>query len=104
MFKAATKVVHASVPSKQYLTFALGHEVFALDILMVKEIIQYAEISSVPMMPDYIRGIINLRGAVVPVVDLHIRFGKTAAEVGKRTCIVILEISGNGQSFTIGAM
>lgn len=104
MFKAVQKVVHVSVPSKQYLTFTLGKELFALDILVVKEIIQFTEISSIPMMPDYIRGIINLRGTVVPVIDLHVRFGQNAAEIGKRSCIIILEVRVQDQNFIIGAM
>ena len=104
MFKAAQKIVHINIPSKQYLTFTLGKEVYALDILVVKEIIQYTEISGVPMMPNYIRGIINLRGTVVPVIDLHVRFGQTTAQVGKRTCIIILEVVVQAQTFVIGAM
>jgi purine-binding chemotaxis protein CheW len=104
MFKAVQKVVHVSIPSKQYLTFTLGKEVFGIDILVVKEIIQYTEISGVPMMPDYIRGIINLRGAVVPVIDMHVRFGHAAAQVGKRSCIIILEVVVQGKTFIIGAM
>jgi len=81
----------AAVPSSQYLTFVLGPEPFALDILGVREIIEYAEITTVPMMPDYVRGVINLRGAVVPVVDLQVRFGRAASAVSKRTCVIIIE-------------
>src|SRR5512147_224491 len=77
----------------QYLTFALGDEVFALDIRSVREIIQVCTMTSVPLMPDFVRGVINLRGAVVPVIDLHARFGRKPATIGKKTCIVIYDCS-----------
>jgi len=76
----------------QYLTFALGGEMFAIGILSIKEIIEYQEMTIVPMMPAAVRGVINLRGAVVPVMDLQARFGREPAPVTKRTCIVIVEI------------
>src|SRR5208337_4245045 len=81
----------ASEPS-QYLTFMLGGETFAIGILAIKEIIEYSSLTEVPMMTDCIRGVINIRGAVVPVMDLAARFGKTTAAVTKRTCVVIVEI------------
>ncbi len=77
---------------QQYLTFMLGGEVFAIGILAIKEIIEYGQLTEVPRMPASIRGVINLRGAVVPVIDLSARFGKQATMVGKRTCIVIIEV------------
>lgn len=77
----------------QYLTFTLGGEMFAVGILCVKEIIEYGSLTEIPMMPAFIRGVINLRGAVVPVIDLAARFGGRPTEVGKRTCIVIVELS-----------
>ncbi len=80
----------------QYLTFALGEEVFAMDIRTVREIIQYAAMTTVPLMPDFVRGVINLRGAVVPVIDLHARFGRPAAKLSKKTCIVIFDAVPNG--------
>src|SRR5512133_4017163 len=76
----------------QYLTFALGGEMFAVGILNVKEIIEYGQLTEIPMMPAFIRGVINLRGAVVPVIDLSARFGARSTAVGKRTCIVIVEV------------
>ncbi|GAA4014586.1 chemotaxis protein CheW [Actimicrobium antarcticum] len=90
--------------AKQYLTFSLGKEVFAVGILVIKEIIQYGQLTTVPMMPACIRGVINLRGAVVPVIDLTVRFGGAAASIGKRTCIVVLEIAQDGESHDIGVM
>jgi purine-binding chemotaxis protein CheW len=77
---------------KQYLTFMLGGEMFSLSILSIKEIIWYANLTEVPMMPACIRGVINLRGAVVPVLDLSNRFGKPSTPVIKSTCIVIVEV------------
>lgn len=75
----------------QYLTFMLGRETFALGILGIKEILEYTQPTDVPMMPSTIRGVVNLRGAVVPVIDLSARFGRASTPVSKRTCIVIVE-------------
>ncbi len=88
----------------QYLTFMLGGEVFAIGILAIKEIIEYGGLTEVPMMPDCIRGVINLRGAVVPVMDLSVRFGKAVTMEGKRTCIVIVEIEAEGGQQVVGVM
>ena len=76
----------------QYLTFMLAGEPFAIGILSIKEIIEYHGLTEVPMMPPCVRGVINLRGAVVPVIDLQARFGRPASPTTKRTCIVIVEI------------
>jgi purine-binding chemotaxis protein CheW len=81
-----------ALEEKQYLTFNLGGEMFSLSILCIKEIIWYADLTEVPMMPACIRGVINLRGAVVPVLDLSNRFGKPSTPVVKSTCIVIVEV------------
>ena len=83
----------ADAEQKQYLTFMLGGEMFSIGILCIKEIIEYAGLTEVPMMPACIRGVINLRGAVVPVMDLSSRFGKPTTAVTKRTCIVIVEVA-----------
>jgi purine-binding chemotaxis protein CheW len=88
----------ASAEEKQYLTFMLGSEMYSIDILCIKEIIWYAGLTEVPMMPACIRGVINLRGAVVPVMDLSARFAKPSTPVGKSTCIVITEVQGAGAS------
>ena len=85
--------------NQQYLTFMLGGEVFAIGILSIKEIIEYGHLTTVPLMPEHIRGVINLRGAVVPVIDLSARFGRAGAETTRRTCIVILEVqNGDGEA------
>ena len=88
----------------QYLTFSLGDETFAMDIRAVREIIQHASLTVVPLMPDFVRGVINLRGAVVPVIDLQARFGRAKANVGKKTCIVIFDATGNGEKSELGLM
>ena len=82
---------------QQYLTFSVSSETFAIPIAAIKEIIEYRIPTDVPMMPTYIRGVINLRGRVVPVIDLAVRFGRAKGEVSKRTCIVILEITHEGE-------
>lgn len=87
---------------RQHLTFMLGQETFALGILAVKEIIEYGQMTTVPMMPAFIRGVINLRGAVVPVVDLAVRFGGAPAEVTRRTCIIIIEFQAEGETQVAG--
>ena len=89
----AVATVAAVADAKQYLTFTLGTEMFSINILCIKEIIWYASLTEVPMMPACIRGVINLRGAVVPVMDLSARFGKPSTPVTKSSCIVIIEIS-----------
>jgi purine-binding chemotaxis protein CheW len=88
----------------QYLTFVLGKETFALGILLIKEILEYEEPTDVPMMPAFVRGIVNLRGAVVPVIDLSARFGRPSAPVTKKTCIVIIETALNEVRTVIGVV
>jgi purine-binding chemotaxis protein CheW len=94
----------AAAQTGQYLTFVLGNEPFAIGILVIKEIIEFGQPTEVPLMPAYVRGVINLRGAVVPVIDLQARFGRGIATVGKRTCIVIIEVDDGGESHDIGIM
>jgi purine-binding chemotaxis protein CheW len=86
----------------QYLTFVLGGEMYAIGILNIKEIIEYGNLTVVPMMPDFLRGVINLRGRVVPVVDLSARFGRGVAEVTPRTCIVLLEVETASEAEGVG--
>lgn len=88
----------------QYLTFTLGTEVFAMDIRTVREIIQFGPMTTVPLMPGFVRGVINLRGAVVPVIDLQARFGRPAAIVGKKTCIVIFDALRDGERVELGLL
>jgi purine-binding chemotaxis protein CheW len=91
-------------PGLQYLTYSLGGEVFAMDIRAVREIIQYSAMTVVPLMPEFVRGVINLRGAVVPVIDLQSRFGREVAQVGKKTCIIIFDASSGGDKLELGLM
>ena len=88
----------------QFLTFTLAKEMFAIGILNIKEILEYGQVTSVPMMPEFIRGVINLRGAVVPVVDLRARFGGKQSEITKRTCIVIIEVTSEDERQDIGVV
>lgn len=90
--------------TRQYLTFSIRGEMFAVDTLCVKEIIEYGQLTTVPMMPESIRGVINLRGAVVPVIDLGARFGNRRTETTRRTCIVILEVTTDGDRQMIGIL
>lgn len=105
---AATAVAARQLASageaNQYLTFTLSGEMFAVGILNVKEIIEYGSLTEIPMMPAFIRGVINLRGAVVPVIDLAARFGGKVTEVGRRTCIVIVEVQQEEERHDIGIM
>jgi purine-binding chemotaxis protein CheW len=88
----------------QYLTFNLAGEMFAVGTLTVKEIIEYGHLTTVPMMPSFVRGVINLRGAVVPVIDLGVRFGKLRIEITRRTCIVILEVTAAEEKHVLGVV
>ncbi len=99
--KNANAVAAVEAPA-QYLTFSLVGEMFGVGILNVKEIIEYGNLTEIPMMPAFIRGVINLRGAVVPVIDLSARFGGKPTEVGRRTCIVIVEVPDEDTRHDIG--
>ncbi|HEY0942022.1 MAG TPA: chemotaxis protein CheW [Steroidobacter sp.] len=88
----------------QYLTFVLGRETFALGILSIKEILEYSAPTEIPMMPAFIRGVVNLRGAAVPVVDLCARFGRQSTPVTKKTCVVIIETRVGEESHVIGVV
>ncbi|MEE4639260.1 MAG: chemotaxis protein CheW [Wenzhouxiangella sp.] len=94
----------AGSDENQYLTFKLQSETYAFGILNVKEILEYGKITKVPMMPDFIQGVINLRGEVVPVVNLARRFGLKSSEITKRTCVVIIEIGADESRHELGVM
>ena len=93
-----------SAEPAQYLTFMLAQEQFAIGILGIKEIIEYHGLTEVPMMPPCVRGVINLRGAVVPVLDLLARFGRASSGVTKRTCVVIVEVQGHEERHVVGLL
>ena len=86
----------------KYLTFALAHEEYGLEILKVREIIGYMDITAVPQTPSYVKGVINLRGQVIPVIDLRAKFGMETAEKTEETCIIVVEIKQDGQDFSTG--
>lgn len=103
--RVVTKDAASSSTSGQlYLAFRLADEVYAIDILRIREIHEYSQPTNVPLMPRSVRGVINLRGSVVPVIDLSIRFGREATGVGKRTCIVIVEAMHEGTIQILGLM
>lgn len=99
--QAAPAQAKAQIVS-QYLIFSLASELFAVGTLRVREIIEYGSITTVPMMPPYIRGVINLRGAVVPVIDLNARFGRPPTAISRRTCVVILEVQSDDDTHVLG--
>ena len=98
------QAMEAGAAGQLYLAFRLAGEVYAIDILRIREIIEYGAPTGVPMMPPSVRGVINLRGAVVPVIDLAVRFGREATGVGKRTCVVIVEVEEAGATHILGLM
>ena len=88
----------------QYLTFKLADEVFALDISKVREVLDFTTITKVPKTPEFMRGVINLRGSVVPVVDLRLKFGMSRTEKTVNTCIIITEVTVDSETAVLGAL
>ncbi|MBU0995032.1 MAG: chemotaxis protein CheW [Proteobacteria bacterium] len=88
----------------QYLTFMLDEETYALDISRVREVLDFTEVTKVPRMPDFMRGVINLRGGVVPVVDLRLKFGMSKTQKTVDTCIIIMEIAIDDEVTLIGTL
>ena len=86
----------------KYLTFALAQEEYGLEILKVREIIGYMDITAVPQTPQHVKGVINLRGQVIPVIDLRTKFGMDTAEVTEETCIIVVEIAQGKRTFNTG--
>lgn len=93
----------ATAPGK-YLTFCLGHEDFAVPVSKIKEIIGLQEVTSVPQTPDFVRGVINLRGKVVPVIDLRLKLSIPGAADNERTCVVVMQPEGRQGSYSIGVV
>ena len=92
------------IESHQFLTFLVGTESFAMPIGSIREIIEFGGLTEVPLMPDFLRGVINLRGSVVPVIDLSVRFGRAPTVEAKRTCIIIMELVQDEQMLLLGVM
>ena len=88
----------------QFLTYKLGDEVFALDITKVREVLDFTTVTKVPRTPEFMRGVINLRGSVVPVVDLRLKFGMTRTESSVNTCIIITEVTVDNDTTVLGAL
>ena len=88
----------------QFLTFKLDEEMYALDILKVREVLDFTKVTKVPRTPDFMRGVINLRGSVVPVLDLRLKFGMSITEKKIDTCIIITEIAIDGETTILGAL
>jgi len=95
-------VQEQAVASWQYLTFRLGEESFGIDVLKVREILDLVDVTKVPKSPEYMLGVINLRGGVVPVVDLRKRFGIVCGERTKDNCIIVLEINFGDEDVKVG--
>lgn len=106
MNQAAARDAYSEVAEdqSQYLTFRLCGETYAVQIMRLREIIDFSELTNVPMMPDFIRGVLNLRGRVVPVIDLSVRFNSKSTEITKRTSIIIAEIADQGEILEIGVI
>lgn len=96
--------VEAITQTSQYLTFKLDDEIYALDINQVREVLDFTDVTKVPKMPNFMRGVINLRGGVVPVVDLRLKFGMSKTEKTVDTCIIIMEITLDQDVTLLGAM
>ena len=93
-----------TVETSQYLTFKLEDEVYATNISQVREVLEYSKVTKVPRTPEYMRGVINLRGRVVPVMELKLRFGMSRTEQTVNTCVIIVEVSLEGERLIIGAL
>jgi purine-binding chemotaxis protein CheW len=96
-------VQESSAPS-QYLTFTLDHEQFAVDIAKVREVLEFTTVTKVPRTPEFMRGVINLRGSVVPVIDLRLKFGLSKTEQTIDTCVIITEVEAGGVKTVLGAL
>lgn len=94
----------AMAGTTQYLSFMLDKEVFALDITKVREVLDYTSVTKIPQTPEFMRGVINLRGGVVPVIDMRLKFGLPETETTVNTCIIIAEVQINNESVILGAL
>src|SRR5579884_935841 len=88
----------------KYLIFKLGPEEFGVRVIKVREIMGIQQITTVPQMPDYLKGVINLRGKVIPVIDLRLKFGLPATEYTQRTCIVVVQVDGDNGPMQVGVV
>jgi len=93
-----------AMETTQYLTFILADEVFAVDVGRVREILEISNITKVPQTPDFMRGVINLRGSVVPVIDMRLKFGMTETVRTVNTCIIVVEVDMDGETIVLGTL
>jgi purine-binding chemotaxis protein CheW len=101
--KTIDQAVKAMIEKEgKYLTFTLAEEEYGIGILKVKEIIGMMTVTTVPQTPDFVKGVINLRGKVIPVMDLRLRFGMEAIDYNDRTCIIVVEIEGSAGTIQVG--
>jgi purine-binding chemotaxis protein CheW len=103
-FKETPMAISTIKETTQFLTFKLAEEIYALDIGKVREVLDFTTVTKVPRTPDFMRGVINLRGSVVPVVDLRLKFGMTRTESSVNTCIIITEVTVDGDATILGAL
>ncbi|ACE83020.1 chemotaxis protein CheW [Cellvibrio japonicus] len=104
MSQSTAPKIAVSKLKKQFLTFRIGHEHYGLELSQTREIIEYSGITEVPLMPSFLRGVINLRGEVVPVIDLAVRLGRKPIQVQRRTCIIVVEMHNNDQNHVLGLL
>jgi len=96
--------METTLETTQYLTYKLDEEVFALDVAKVREILEESNITKVPRTPDFMRGVINLRGSVVPVIDLRLKFGMSETVKTVNTCIIVVEVNMDDETIVLGAL
>ena len=92
------------VDSRQYVTFGLGEELFGVEVTRAREILDLVPATKVPQTPDYLLGVINLRGQVVPVIDLRVKLGMPKTEATRDSCIIVMEVQVDGETLTVGAL
>lgn len=95
---------HTNIDSRQYVTFTLGRELFGVEVTRTREILSLTPVTRVPQTPDYMLGVINLRGQVVPVVDMRLKLGLPAGKKTEDTCIIVVEVQVDGETITVGAL
>ena len=99
-----TEIDLSNIESDQHLTFILSDEEFAIPVMTIREIIEYGHLTNVPMVPDFIQGVVNLRGNVVPVISLANKFGLDEKAIDKRTCIIIMDTQLDGETIVMGVV
>jgi len=93
-----------TISSQQYVTFSLGEELFGVEVTRTREILSLTPVTKVPQTPDYLLGVINLRGQVVPVVDMRLKLGLPAGDETEDTCIIVVDVQVDGEAITVGAL